>query len=369
MISFKTLLFPDTTISKDKLYPLFLFCSPLHFLQLVEADPEDNQQSDTDIFTEQGLCQGHTPVPLGKDRDRFLHLVRDIRERKDDYAAQLSALTMAAMSAPQAPRREEKRTEIISSLLAGHSLSQPTSPEELELWQARLVLAIAEMLEEDEEVLQQQLNLLDSRELEMFRTLQGNDGTDEDDPFVELEQIRAQMETRRPEDEKKRFNSWVRLMATFPLPPDIFWLASSPDSGDQIINRFDKEKNRSAMPIFRLTLPAKISVSTNYLVQQIKDFHQAAHRVHQKITNDLIELAQVDDYDPASVDLLLPATGDWSGQWDAILDNHFPASNHGRSELTIYLLPDRPIADLLKLQQTTHVPGSFKHGLLGIFRN
>ncbi len=367
MISFNTLLFPDTDICKDRLYPLLLFFSPLHFLQPVEPDPASSQKAESDIFMEQGLCQGHTPVPLEKNRDRFLHLIKDIQERKDDYSAQLASLTMAAMSTPASAKTGESKHEIISSLLSAHSLSTSSSTEEIELWQARLVLAIAEILEKDEDDLQQNLDMLDSQEMEMFRSLQGDAGN-EDDPFAELEQIKARMETRRPQAEKNRFRAWMRLISRYQLPEDLFWLASSQDSADQIINTFEKGTGSIVIPVLSLPVPAHINVSTGYLVKQIKDFHQDTEQIRLAIKNDLENLARVKDYDPGSAQTLLPGTTDWVENWDIVLEDHFPASNHGRSQVTIYILPDNPIPDLLSLHLKKPAVNPLRHGLLGILK-
>jgi hypothetical protein len=368
MISLNTLLFPDTDICKDRLYPLLLFFSPMHFLQPIETDPERDKQADCDIFMEQGLCQGHTPVPLEKNRQRFVHLIRDIRERKDDYGAQLASLTMAAMSTPPSARRGESKNEIISSLLSSHSLATSSSDEEIELWQARLVLAIAEILERDEHELQQNLNMLDSQELEMFRSLQGDD-RDEDHPFAELQRIKARLETRRPQAEKNRFKAWLQLMKRFQWQEDLFWLATSQDSADQIFNLFEKKTGGMAIPVLSLPLPAHINISTAYLVKQIKDFQQDTRHIHLEIKNGLENLARIVDYDPGSDEMLLPGTTDWVEKWNMILEDHFPASNHGRSAVTIYILPDHPIADLLSLNLLKPDGAGFKHGLLGVLKN
>ncbi len=368
MISFETLLFPDTDICKGRLYPLFLFFTPIHYLQTVEPDPESDQRTDSDSFMEQGLCQGHTPVPLEKNRRRFLHLIRDIQERKDDYTAQLASLTMAAMSAPPASKRGEARHEIISSLLASQSLPPASSARDNELWQARLVLAIAEILEKDEAELRENLDMLDSREMEMFRSLHGDD-RDEEDPFAELEEIRSRIETRRPQAEKNRFSAWLRIIRYFQPPDGLFWLASSQDSGDQIISRFEEKTGSIAIPVLSLPIPARIDMSTVYLLKEIRTFHEASEQLRLEIGNELENLARAHDYDPRSTELLLPGNADWPAAWEALLEERFPASNHGRSEVTIYILPATPIADLLSLKQQGSAVSSFTHGLLGVLKD
>ena len=177
-------------------------------------------------------------------------LLLDIENRKDDYAAQLSSLTIAAMSQPPSQKSGEKRHEIVSSLLSGSALSSDSDKGEVDLWQARLVLAIAEMLDREEEELQQHLQILDARELDMLRKLQG-ESDDEEDPFNQLEEIRTQMLKARSGEMKKRFRAWLQLMKRKPLPEHSLWLATSQDSADQIFNEYEKKTGTIAIPVFK----------------------------------------------------------------------------------------------------------------------
>ena len=365
MNSFNTLLFPDTTICKDRLYPLLLFFAPLQILQPVEPAPGNGVRDECDSFMEQSLCQGHTPVPLGKNRERFLHLIRDIRERKDDYSAQLASLTMAAMSAPTAHTGGELKHEIVSSLLSAHSVTHSSSDEATALWQSRLILAIAEILDSDEEELSQQLTQLDNQELQMLRSLQGNDPPDEEDPIAELVRMREQIDSRRPRNEKNRFEAWLRLMRLSPPDPPLLWLASSQDSADQIINRFEKRTEATAIPVLKLPFPGHIRVSTRYIIEQINQFRETATVIIEGIKNELDSLARLEGYDPSDDKTLLPGSRDWGEEWQAVLDNHFPASSHSRAHVTIYILPESPIEHLLSLQTKETV---YKHGLLAIVK-
>ena len=365
MISLNTLVFPNTDIFKDRLYPLLLFCSPLHFLLPVEPDPTLSEKNETDIFMERGLCQAHTPEPLSENRDRFLHLVKDIENRKDDYAAQLSSLTMAAMTDPGRQKGGENRHEILSALLGGTAISTPEERQSnSETWQSRLVLAIAEILDREEELLQQHLQILDSSEIEMLKELRGDSETDDDDPFSQLEQIKERMLRAKPGEMKKRFKAWLQLMSRSPLPELDLWVATSRDSGDQVINAFEKRNNATAIPVLGLKLPLTISISPSHLVTQLASFHNDTKEIHKSIRSDLVRLATNKDYDPARPEFLIPDGTDWVDRWQAVLDNSFPESSHGRTDLTIFLLPESPIARLFNLRETSS--GTCCHGLLGI---
>ncbi|MEN8191066.1 MAG: hypothetical protein ABFS19_14560, partial [Thermodesulfobacteriota bacterium] len=156
---------------------------------------------------EKGFCQVHTPVPLEEDRDRFHRLIHDLRERKDSYAAQLSSLTLASMS-EQSVFGDSKQ-EIASAILGDGQ--QPDSGEDF--WQARLILAIGELLDEEEEELTEHLAAIDQHEIEMFSRLRGELDNDEDaDRMIEdIRTLQEKINGPRPAMSKNRFNSWLKF--------------------------------------------------------------------------------------------------------------------------------------------------------------
>lgn len=368
MISLDTLLFPDTDIFRDRLYPLLLFCKPLHYLQPVEADAEHTIQNENDIFMERGLCQEHTPAPLGKDKQRFLKLVTDIKTRKDDYVTQLSSLTMAAMSAPRPEKEGESGHQIISSLAKGHQFSSSLDAADTDLWQARLVLAIAEILDHEEDELYEELQLLDSRELDMLRALQGNEISQDDDPFAEIARIREYLNKPRDKQVKKRFDAWLRLLRVKPVAEKFLWVASSDAAADQVINAYEKDNDTVITPLLKLPLPDKIMVSVHHLIDQLEKFHQAAGDIHSGIKNDLTRLSKLADFSSGDLQTLLPHGTDWLEQWEQRLEDHFPQRSHGRSFLTLYLLPNTSLANLFCLDGADKTDPSVLHAILGVHR-
>lgn len=365
---YPSLIFPDTDIFSYKQFPYLLFGTPLRFLELVEPDPND-QRNDRDIFIDSGLCQPHDPSPLGEDRSRFLRLINDIKERKDDYAAQLSALTVAAMSSPKDKSAGEERHQIISSLLGSPAAESPQTPDDLfDLWQARLVLAIAEILLREEEELQQELQLLDAQEMEMFLSLQGESGPDETDPFSELEQISAHLNRARPGEMKMRVRSWLTLMRRAPLPAVSLWLASSPDAGDELLNEYEKYHEPTPLPILELGLPDRIEAGPTHVVNQVTAFLNESATLRSSIYGDLDAIVKVSHLSSEQADNLLPSSEAYLGQWDELVDDHFPAGSHGRSSLLFYLLPNCPIAELLSLSQAAGASSSPAHGLFAVLK-
>ena len=364
---YPSLIFPDTDIFNYRQFPLLLFGCPLYYLQPVEPDP-DTPDNDRDIFIDSGLCRAHIPAPLEDDRQRFTRLIHDIGERKDDYAAQLSALTMAAMSSKRDKFGTEQRYQIISSLL-GNTAAAPAkeNDKQLDLWQARLVLAISEILKKEKEDLHQELQLLDAQEMEMYRSLQGETGAEETDPFRELERIKADLEEARPREVKMRFRSWLTLMKNAPLPDAALWIASSPEAGDELFNEFEKGSDELPVPILELSMPERIEAGPTHVVSQVSSFLKDSAPIRTKIISDLDSLINAPALSSDSADNLLPSGGNYPAQWAELVEDHFPVGSHGRSALTFYLLPNCDIASLLGFEPTTGRSPTV-HGLLAVFK-
>jgi hypothetical protein len=367
MNSFDTLFFPETAIFNEKRYPLLLFFTPLHFLQVVEPGPGSVIDSEADFFLERSLYQPHVPAPLGDNRDQFLRLIRDLREQKEHLLAQLSGLATDSNPALAGSDPLDFKRSMVSSLLQKYGVNHATTGTELQLWQARLVLAMAEVLDSQEEALREQLFFFNEDEIATFRSLQGAAGPNEEDLSSELEDIKVRLEKSRLGNITKRFEAWLRLLQNQPLPPAEVWLASTRDSADQIFNRYEATGNAHAVPLLKLALPAQIAASGEYVVERIVEFQQATMPIHRGLVADFQRIVTTVPYLHDGHESLLPYDTDWAEQWEGALDDFFPASSAGRQDVTFYLLPDQPIDRLLSLPESPGVAhGDPAHGLLAL---
>ncbi|MGB3225086.1 MAG: hypothetical protein WBB23_20000 [Desulforhopalus sp.] len=367
MNSFDTLIFPDTDIFNEKNYPLLLFFSPLHFLKLVEAGINSDIDDEFTLFSKRGLCQAHTPAPLDDSREQFLHLIRDIKERKEHYLTQLSKLTNASMQTVGNGKVTHSQHKI-SSLLQEYGLDHASSDKDLKIWQARLVLVLAEILENTEEDLREELSYLDENEIAMLRSLQTTQDSSEENLLDELEIIKDGLKKPRSKESSKRFDAWLLLMKNQPAPSVKMWLASSRDSAEQIFRKYEAITKSHPIPLLKLAFPAHIMASAEYAVQQIEEFHRATITIHQGLVADFDRVTTAHPYIPDVQESLLPYGTDWAEQWEVMLHKHFSASRDGRNHVTFYLLPNQPIAQLLSLPEPagTRPKVSAAHGLLGI---
>lgn len=354
MNSLNTLYFPDTLIQTSRQYPLFLLFKPLNLLLPVEQDTT-SEQKPADIFTENDFCQVHTPLPLGEEKDRFLHLIRDITTRKDDYAAQLSALSLAAMSETSS-RGDESRQSIISSLVGSKSSSATAREEEQKdtlLWQARLVLKIGEVLDREEEDVAFQLSLLDEDEMGMFQELQGQ-LTDEgqDNPFAELEQIKQRITQPRPHLIKNRFTAWLQLFQAAELPSWALWTTSRQEAADLVLDRYEERYGSDAIPFEQIQLPATLGSHDERRQEMVTAFTDEAAKLLADLSHSLGTLLQQTGHSRESLSDWKPQTPNWITLWADLLEDHFPEAEFGRSHVTLYMLPQTTFGQLFSKEKS-----------------
>ncbi len=331
MNTLESLYFPGTQLYSGSQYSVFLLFSKLHFLQPVE----DNETVDNsaDIFKTSGHCQAHTPSPLGQNRDRFLHLIRDIRERKDDYAAQLSMLTVASMSGKKASL-EDSSQGIVTSILGGHGLKTTNDKEDdVLLWQARLVLKIGEILDQEEEDVAMQMALLDDEEDGLFKTLQG-ELTDEDENLLdELRQIKEKIIRPSAGAIKNRLSAWTRFYNSGDMQNHKIWLTHMVEAADSLLERYETLHNHAATKIADIALPANIGWGKADIIEVTKSFKKGNSDLLDRITTAI---------NLADENTLKALTAEWS----EVIDRDFPADRNGRVQLSIYHFAASSAAEL-----------------------
>ena len=155
-------------------------------------------------------------------------------------------------------------------------------------------------------------------------------------------------------------------MRAKPLPSVDLWLASSRDAADQVFEALAERHPGAARPVLSLPIPQSIAASPSYLADQIVRFREQADPVLSGFMTQL-ERIRGADY-PQSVEAgdLLPDDNRLSEAWEAVVDQHFPASTHGRSAMVFYLLPEHGVPSLLRIEPTADADHERRHGLLAV---
>lgn len=343
MNSLKTLLFPATVIHSIRQYPLFLLFPQINIIAPVEPLDQDTPEESTDTFINSGFCQVDTPCPLGDNRDRFLHLVADIKSRKDDYAAQLSSLTLAAMSSSPDSGEESERA-IINEFLTPKDLSveEKKQNHEARLWQARLVLAIGEILDQEEEEIARNLSMVDDDTSGLFNALRGDsDDFDQDSPFAELSQLTGNFSAVHSGNMGKRLTSWTHLFAESTHTDSNVFLTTSADVLDRITESYEKCSDDSPKAYTGLELPGLIGWNEQEAVDATRSFKEDNAQLLSHLNNVLLALMQDDELSEATWDELVKA-------WTIVLEERFPEATWGRLKVSVNIFKEYSVNELLR---------------------
>jgi hypothetical protein len=363
MNSLNTLYFPGTDIFSIRQYPIFLLFQKIHLIKPVEQDPAKSGEECSDSFIKTGFCQVHTPCPLGENRKKFLHLVEDIRNRKDDYASQLSSLILASKSGPGTGDDESERA-IINSLFTPKELQAKSSAlaKDEKLWQARLVLAIGEILDQEEEEIARNMAIFEDDQAGLFKELHGDlETTEEDNPFAELKQLESNFNAVNSGNIKKRFNSWKTLFVESDLKNCQVFLTTSEDAGDLLLEAYEKQTNLPAPLAGELELPGLIGWNSEEAFQSVDTFSKQNSDLLRKIHEIFSDFSQQDDssrQDPKHLKAIATITEQWNTQ----IENSFPEKQFGRIQVKCYLFPGFACSTLIsKTQPELPLP---KNGIL-----
>lgn len=341
MNSLKTVLFPATVIHSIRQYPLFLLFPQLHILSPTESQDSGEAQESPDSFIKSGLCQVDTPCPLGEDLDRFLMLVKDIESRKDDYAAQLSSLTLAGMSGTPGSSDDSERS-IISELLTPTDVSAEEAQQDAEakLWQARLVLSIGEILDREEEEIAKNLSVLDDDTSGLFNALKGEmDEDDEDNPFAELNQLKSNFNAVHSGNIANKLKAWATLFEKSKLQDADLFVTTSPDVIDILSESYDALVEKSPTQYTGLEIPGLIGWSEEEALEEVKEFTRTSTSLLNQLASQVKGIMQGE----ADSEQFQELTSDWSKK----LEEQFPEDTQGRSNVTLYLYEGCDVLTLL----------------------
>jgi hypothetical protein len=353
MNSLNTLYFPATAIHSPRLYPIFLLFQNVHLLSPVEDGKESS-----DSFIKSGFCQVHTPCPLGEERDRFLRLVADIKSGTDDYAARLSSLTLAAMTGIPHQAEESERS-IVRSLHGTEDLPPQVREREVleKLWQARLVLAMGELLDQDEEEISLNLAELEDEEKVLFKELQGEDDKEEqENPFAELTRLEGSLRVNSAANIKKRFKAWRTLFLAGKMEECEIFLANGMDSGDILLEMYQQRTGQQAQLVASLELPALVGWDNDQASTAVREFTTKNSPILTAIGETFAALISQTATPEQRFE---PAVA-----WEKLLSADFPAEHFGRIQINFFLFRGLPCSTLIG--KTSDAQSSGKSGLLAV---
>jgi len=319
-------IFPDTIPEAESLFPLVQVFEPVVYLRPVENDPPEGD--DLAPFcretAEQGLVRFDCPAPLAENRDRFLQLVRDLQERRDDYAGQLSNLSLAGLGRGG---KTETKTPIMGTLLKQTGIQNEQDEQHIMvLWQARLVLKLAEIFDHEQRELQNSLERISDREKGLLNELR-----EEDNQPFSLTRSLKNAAGRTDGQLKQRLKAWSRIFALGrdQITASIF-ITTSRDALDLLLEHSGLEQKNQPQALLKLQLPGGHAGDST--TEQRAAFQKDA----AGLIGTLQELLQhPNTVDKKHLDLLNGPRSKWAD----LLEQHYPAGENSRCTLTLYSLP------------------------------
>jgi hypothetical protein len=318
--------FPDTIPRVEILFPLVQVFAPLVYLRPVENDPPLDQDLSPLCreMVDRGLVRFDCPAPLDDNRDRFLQLVHDLQHRRDDYAGQLSNLSLAGLG--RTGNRESK-TSIIGTLLKQTGIRDRQDEQEaMILWQARLVLKLAEIFDREQQDLQQSLERISERQNGLLDELR-----EEDEQPFSLTRTLMRTEGHTDGQLRQRLKAWSRLFALGSRQmTHCAFITTSQDAFDLLLEQYELDKDSQPQHIVNLQLPGGRQTDTA-IEQRAAFLRDVADLV--VLLQDMLKMAlSADEKNHAALE-------GTESKWARLLEQHYPADKNGRCVLSLYALP------------------------------
>ncbi|MFH1215605.1 MAG: hypothetical protein V1706_03785 [Pseudomonadota bacterium] len=197
MTSLHALFLPETLLLPEMVRQELFFFDKIYHYQPCEEDATVATDPWKDI------CEGYPPVPFHDDLKRFKQLITELKGNEGEfYSGQLSDL-----SSRFSANRDEKSVRSLISSISGKDENKETEAagkKKEDLWQARLLLKLSEILYEEELEMTQALTAISSREKELFEALKGEE---EEIPFS-LSPIQPPPAAIKPE---LMLKAWAKL--------------------------------------------------------------------------------------------------------------------------------------------------------------
>lgn len=267
--------FPDTALGQADLRPQLLFFSQIFILAPFEPDSAEPDE----------LCPTYTPAPLGPDLPRFKQLLTELKGNEAAfYQGHMSRMALEYME-----NRDPKSVLAIISHLhnpgPSHALAQAAAKEREELWQARLLLKLAEVLRLEEKALAEGMAALAERQAELFQALKGEELDDILDVLAEAAPSPMPVRT------EALLKAWGRLLLAGDRRP-WFITCSSPTTAEPFFEANESLSGQRPVRLLRLPLPNGDQEPVElYLDKRHRWFADLA-TCRQNIADLLTEIAQ-----------------------------------------------------------------------------
>lgn len=277
MTQVNALFSPETSPYAAELQPFRLLCDTLSFYILPGAGEEREIQG------------GYEPVRLSpEEQTRFQSLVKELNGHEAEFHGGL----LASLSAAHGDRDEASVGALIPALRLGTKNAPKQKPLNDGLWQAMLILQLAEMFREEEREIARGFLDVSGKEAELFAALRGEAEQEVDEEAKEaLREFASVTTPGGPTINLLRMiKAWGRLYlldlkaAEFPL-----LVTTSEELGAQLAEMHEKLTGKLPVQLLSFVLPTQ-AVGEDYAALT-KNFRAATEDTREHFNRALLEIA------------------------------------------------------------------------------
>lgn len=328
------LIFPETSLFPSNTAKFLLFFDELAFY--LAAEPDETAPSTDSPLTE--LCKGYAPVPLGADLPRFSRLLHEMETARSDELARLFAAASAPVTNGPAGDRDETSASGIYGALHQDEAAKSNLRLKERLWQARLVLKLAEILDSREAEVREGLARIASAEQSMLTALSEGETLTKAEP-TQLSPKPAEILF------PLRLKAWAALhQADTNRPGFPVLLAAGRESGASLLDSFENTWKKSATSLFTLSFPVAVPTGP----EKIRNFLAARNTFREAARENIAHFAAILQAAAGQVPER-PATqvlADHAAAWEKKVWDHFRDTTPGMVQLAFFCFPGVSSAEL-----------------------
>lgn len=359
MNNLSALYFPETNIINATVHDLLIFFESLSFYNIIEPD----SQLEQNVFFDKKLCINRNLISLGDDLPRFQQLLHDLKGNEDEYYGGYLSSLSAGLSQDL---DEASVWQLVSCMAKGDAKSEKDNTETEVVWQAMLLLKLAEMLTQEEQEVSRGLRSIANQKEQLLKNLKGDNGEIDN---LKLPAFDVQFPSRPPINIEQLTKAWGQLFVrdNDEQLPSIL-ATTQQDAASLLLDTYEETFDKKPLLLCSLAIPDLQSDNDTDYLEKRKKFQKAAQ---EQITHFLEIFSRIaDDKKPEPVtsdtlDILVKNSNLWS---DKLADCFVKQATTIR-HLNFFLLEGSSIFNLFQkichekntdTQRTPHLP----HGIL-----
>lgn len=360
MNNLSALYFPETGIVNELTRDLLIFFETLSFYNITESSPQTDQK----IFFDKKLCINRNPIALGDDLPRFQQLLHDLKGHENEYYGGY----LSSLSAGFSQDRDEASVwQLVSRMMKGAAKSEIDNVETKIVWQAMLLLKLAEMLTQEEQEVSQGLRSIANQQEQLLKNLKGDDREIDDLKFPAFD---VQFPSQPPPINVEQLTkAWGQLFVRDNAKklPAILATAQQ-DAASLLLDTYEEIFDKKPLLLCSLEVPDLRSVHDKDYIEKRKLFQEAAQEQIKSFSKIFTRIANDKTPKPISADSLDVLEKNSNLWFDNLIDC-FGKQAHAMRHLNFFLLEGCSLFSLFQKicrEKDTDTPRTphLSHGIL-----